>query len=87
MFEQVQREERAPVVVVARAADADLLVTTLGVHGIDASVSSTSVFPSLDFVEGRAVVVELTRWSEAAHLLRGLGHEPLPAPTGPATGG
>lgn len=81
MFEQVQRDERAPVVVVATQADAELLVTTLGVHGVEASVTSTSMFPSLDYVEGRAVAVQLAQWSEAATLLRGLGHEPLAEPT------
>jgi hypothetical protein len=80
MFEQVQYRHQAPLVVMSQQADADLLVATLQIHGFEAFVMPSSAFPSLDFVEGRAVTVQLERFAEAAELLRELGHDPLPPP-------
>lgn len=76
MFEQVERREVVPVAVVTDA-QAELLVTTLRVHGIDATAPSVSVFPSLDWAEGRAISVRVEQAAEAAELLRGFGHVPL----------
>lgn len=78
MFEQVEHREVVPVAIVSDA-QADLLVTTLRVHGIEATAPSTSAFPSLDWAEGRAISVRVEAAAEAAELLRGLGHETLPS--------
>lgn len=77
MFEQVEVRHVTPVAVVT-AADADLLVTTLRVHGIEASAPSTAAFPALDWAEGRAITVRMEDAAAAAELLRGFGHDPLP---------
>jgi hypothetical protein len=77
VFEQVEQREVAPVAVV-RDSDAELLVVTLRVHGIDATSPSVSAFPSLDWAEGRAICVQLDQVAAAAEVLRGLGHRPLP---------
>ena len=61
-----------------RETDAELLVVTLRVHGIEATSPSVSAFPSLDWAEGRAICVRLDQVAAAAELLRGLGHQPLP---------
>jgi hypothetical protein len=79
VFEQVEQREVVPVAVVTDT-QADLLVMTLRVHGIEASAPSVSAFPSLDWAEGRAVSVRADQAAEAADLLRGLGHEPLARP-------
>lgn len=79
MFEQVERRDLAPVAVVTDA-QAELLVITLRVHGIEATAPSVSAFPSLDWAEGRAISVRVEQAAEAAELLRGFGHEPLPRP-------
>jgi hypothetical protein len=76
--EQEQRELATPVVAVPSHGSADLLVTTLRVHGIDAHAAPASVYPSLDWVEGVAVAVAAADADEARALLRSLGHEPLP---------
>jgi hypothetical protein len=77
VFEQVERAEIAPVAVVTDA-EAELLVITLRVHGIDATSPSVSAFPSLDWAEGRAICVRLDQVAQAAELLRGFGHRTLP---------
>lgn len=77
MFEQVQRQEQEPVVVVGTHSSADLLAATLRVHGIEATTAMASVYPSLDWVEGIAVTVAAADAVEARDLLRELGHEPL----------
>jgi hypothetical protein len=77
VFEQVEVRHVTPVAVVT-PADADLLVTTLRVHGIEASAASAAAFPALDWAEGRAIVVRAEDAAAAAELLRGFGHEPLP---------
>ncbi|MEX0835717.1 MAG: hypothetical protein WD010_06480, partial [Nitriliruptor sp.] len=76
--EQAQHREVAPVAVVTDA-QAELLVVTLGVHGIEATAPSVSAFPSLDWAEGRAISVRIDQVAAAAELLRGFGHEPLPS--------
>lgn len=77
MFEQVQRQDAQPVVVVASRGAADLLVATLHANGIEASTVMASVYPSLDWVEGIAVTVTQPDADFARALLRDLGHEPI----------
>lgn len=80
MFEQVEQREVVPVAVVSDA-QADLLVVTLRVHGIEATAPSVSAFPSLDWAEGRAISVRVEQAAAAAELLRGFGHQLLPPTT------
>jgi hypothetical protein len=77
VFEQVEEQHLTPVAVVTDA-QAELLVVTLRVHGIDATSPSVSAFPSLDWAEGRAICVRLDQVAAAAELLRGFGHRILP---------
>jgi hypothetical protein len=80
VFEQVQREQRQPVVVVGSQGSADLLVATMRVHGIEAVATPASVYPSIDWVEGTAVAVADADAQRARELLRDLGHDPIAAP-------
>lgn len=77
MFEQVQRQEQQPVVVVGSQGAADLLVATLHANGIEASAVMASMYPSLDWVRGIAVTVTDADAEFARALLRDLGHEPI----------
>jgi hypothetical protein len=78
---QEQHAEAAPVTVVGTVAEADLLVATLGVAGIDAHALSAIAYPSLDWVEGVAVTVQLGSHTEASELVAGLGHRTVPRPS------
>lgn len=82
MFEQVERQEQAPVAVVASQATADLLVAACKVHGVDASTMIASAIPSLDWVQGFAVLVPAEDAAFARELLADLGHEPIEPRTG-----
>lgn len=75
MFEQVERAEVTPVAVVGSVTQAELLLTTLQVAGIEAHYVAASAYPSLDWVDGIAVTVAVDRHAEAAELLSELGHE------------
>jgi hypothetical protein len=77
VFEQVQHEQRRPVVVVGSQGSADLLVATFRVHGIEAVATPASVYPSLDWVEGTAVAVADADAARARELVRDLGHDPV----------
>ena len=76
MYEQVQRQH--PVVAVGSQPAAELLVTTLRIHGIEAVTAPASVYPSLDWVQGHVVAVADGDLERARKLLVDLGHEPLP---------
>ncbi|MFA9429285.1 hypothetical protein [Egicoccus sp. AB-alg2] len=78
VYEQVQRQEHRPVVALGSQPAAELLVTTLRVHGIEAMTAPASVYPSIDWVEGHVVAVAEADLERARELLRDLGHEPLP---------
>ena len=56
----------------AAALDADLIRLTLAINGIDAVVSPSSVFPSVDFVQGLRVSVRSTDEEAALAIVRGL---------------
>jgi hypothetical protein len=81
VFEQVQRQEQAPVVVVATQAEADLLVATFRVHDLAGMTIMASAIPSIDWLEGFAVMVPAEEAAMARALLRDLGHTPLEPPT------
>jgi hypothetical protein len=68
-----RRQERRVVVAEVRTAqDADLIRLTLAINGIDAAVSPSSVFPSVDFVQGLRVSVSASDEEAAAGIVRGL---------------
>ena len=81
--EQAQHQEQIPVAVVASAAEAELVATTLKVSGIEATFTLASVIPSLEWADGHAISVPDERVAEAVELLRGLGHQPLERPGPP----
>jgi hypothetical protein len=77
VFEQVERQEQTPVAVVASQASAELLVATLRVHSVEATTMIASTIPSLDWIEGFAVLVPSEDAEVARALLAELGHEPI----------
>lgn len=77
MYEQVQRQQQEPVIVVSSQGAADLLVATLRVNDLEATTTMASAIPSLDWVHGVAVTVADVDVELARQLLRDLGHEPL----------
>lgn len=73
MFEQVEQQERRDIAVVSSAASADLIASTLAVHGIPASTASfDATYPSLTWVEGYRVVVAAEDQGRAEELLAAL---------------
>lgn len=81
MHEQIQHQQQRPVIVVASQGEADLLVATLRVQGLEATAMMASAFPSLDWLHGIAVTVADEDIELARQLLRDLGHEPLDGPS------
>jgi hypothetical protein len=77
VFEQVDRQEQSAVAVADSQASAQLLVAALQVLGIDATSMMASAIPSLDWVEGFAVLVAAGDVEEARTILADLGHEPI----------
>jgi uncharacterized protein YbjT (DUF2867 family) len=67
-----QQERRVVVAEVRTARDADLVRLTLAINGIDAVVSPSSVFPSVDFVQGLRVTVRASDEQAALGLVQGL---------------
>ena len=82
MFEQVQRQQRAPWVETTTTGAADLLVATFRVHDLDAMTIMASAIPSIDWLEGFAVTVPAEDARRARDLVRELGHDPV----GPSDG-
>ena len=70
---------------VRTAQDADLVRLTLAINGIDAVVSPSSVFPSVDFVQGLRVTVRASDEEAATGIVQGLGMSE-PEVDGPETG-
>jgi hypothetical protein len=67
-----QQERRVVVAEVRTAQDADLIRLTLAINGIDAAVSPSSVFPSVDFVQGLRVSVRASDEEAARAIVSGL---------------
>jgi uncharacterized protein YbjT (DUF2867 family) len=67
-----QQERRVVVAEVRTAQDADLVRLTLAINGIDAVVSPSSVFPSVDFVQGLRITVRASDEQAALGLVHGL---------------
>jgi hypothetical protein len=77
VFEQVDRQEQSAVAVADSQASAQLLVAALQVQGIDATSMIASAIPSLDWVQGFAVLVPAEHLEGARTILADLGHEPI----------
>jgi len=74
----VYRHDQADSVVVASAptpSEAEFIKITLAVHGITAVVSAaaSSIYPSIDFVQGSRVSVQTSDAEAARALLSKLG--------------
>ncbi len=69
-----RNEQKSIVVVTApSAARAELIQMTLAAHGISATMSVPSVYPSVDFVEGVGVSVRIEDELRAREVLNALG--------------
>ena len=67
-------EQRSCVVATApSAARAEFLQITLAAHGITATMTPRSIYPSVDFVEGIGVIVQETDEERANEILTKLG--------------
>ena len=74
MSSSFHHESRQSVVAHARSASrAEFIQVTLAAHGIPAAFQASSVYPSVDFVEGRAVSVESENVARALEILETLG--------------
>jgi hypothetical protein len=67
-----QQEGRVVIAEVRTAQEADLVRLTLAINGIDAVVSPSSVFPSVDFVQGLRVTVRASDEEAALVIVQGL---------------
>ena len=69
-----RHEQRSSVVATApSAARAEFLQITLAAHGITATMTPRSIYPSVDFVEGIGVIVQEADEDRANEILRALG--------------
>lgn len=67
-------EQRSCVVATApSAARAEFLQITLAAHGITATMTPRSIYPSIDFVEGIGVIVQEGDEERANEILTKLG--------------
>lgn len=76
-----QFEQRSCCVVTARTVSrAEFIQMTLAAHGISATTAASSVYPSVDFVEGVGVFVQAEDEERARSIIEtlGLGSEPEP---------
>ena len=65
------------VASVPTSSEADFLRISLAVRGIEAMVSPASVYPSIDFVEGRRITVRASDEDGAREILGLLGVDPV----------
>jgi len=65
------------VASVPTSSEADFLRISLAVRGIEAMVSPTSVYPSIDFVEGLRITVRASDEDGAREILGLLGVDPV----------
>jgi hypothetical protein len=72
-WQQREQERRVVVASVPTSSEADFLRISLAVRGIEAMVSPTSVYPSVDFVEGLRITVRASDADDAREILGLLG--------------
>ncbi len=66
------------------AAEAEILRMTLIAHGFEAALAPAAAgYPSIDFVEGRGVLVRMQDEHRVREILRKLATGDGPAPDGP----
>ena len=69
-----QHERRSCVVATApSSSSAEFIQITLAAHGITATMSPRSIYPSVDFVEGIGVFVQQEEEERANEILKSLG--------------
>ena len=74
MNSSFHQESRQTVVAHARSSSrAEFIQVTLAAHGIPAAFQASAIYPSVDFVEGRAVSVEIENVARAREILDALG--------------
>lgn len=72
-------ESESTVVAHARSfARAEFVQVTLAAHGIAATLQASSIYPSVDFVEGRGISVRMEDAAKAQQIVAdlGLGDDP-----------
>lgn len=75
MFEQVQRQEQRTIIAARSEAAAEFVAVTLQAHGVPAHTRAYfHAYPSVDWVEGFSVQVQLEDEARARQLLRDLAH-------------
>lgn len=73
MFQHPIHQEQRVVAVASSEATAELVATTLAVHGIQAATSTVDrVYPSVSWAQGIQVVVAVEHEAAARELLRDL---------------
>lgn len=83
-IERVARNEAAAVVACRTPATAEMVATMLAAHGIQAWAEPLSIYPSLEWVEGRAVIVSASDAAEARRVLENLDTRSDVRPVGSA---
>lgn len=69
-----QYEQRSCVVATAPVISrAEFIQVTLAAHGIQATLSASAIYPSVDFVEGIGVFVQQEDEARANEILAALG--------------
>ncbi|HVL33261.1 MAG TPA: hypothetical protein VM600_06735 [Actinomycetota bacterium] len=79
---QFEHERKTVVARAATQAEAELIKMTLAAHGYQAFIApASSVFPSVDFVEGRGILVQLENEGAARAILKSVGMSTYPPET------
>lgn len=77
-----EQEKMVEVAVVHTQSEAELLKMTLAAHGFQVQISApSSVYPSIDFVEGRHILARMSEEHLVRDVLRRLGAGEGPRPT------
>src|SRR5687767_13356593 len=83
MTSSFHQEKRDIVVAHSRSwSRAEFVQTTLAAHGIPAVLEASAIYPSVDFVEGRAIAVAMEHAERAREILATLGLSDDPEPLG-----
>jgi hypothetical protein len=86
MVSSFHHEKKSIVISeVHTVARAEFIQVTLAAHGITATLTPSSIYPSIDFVEGRGIAVQLEDEGRARQVLESLGlaGDPPPAESNP----
>ena len=84
MVSSFHHEKKSVVIAeVHTVARAEFIQVTLAAHGITATLTPASIYPSVDFVEGRGISIQLEDEARARQILEELGLAGDPPPADP----